>query len=202
MQKSTSVKYSVDCRNKINSYIKHTFKSLKWGWKDPRTVLLFPFWLKILNDLGYKDFRPVIIVRNPLGSVRSLIKQGHLASVSTKVRLTEEQLALDVWRVYNQVLYTISCEMPCYISFHEWLIDPDFASGELERCAYFIGLKQENINAALKWIDPSMVHHHYNIEDVEDDEVIDVFEQLKSKAEKQRQEWSLYRRDKTNGDVG
>ena len=187
-QQCANVKCTIDCHNNIKKYIKGMFKSSKWGWKDPRTVVLFQFWVKILRNLGYKDLRPVIIVRNPLGTVRSLVKQGHLASISTEVNLTEEKLALDVWKIYNQILLAISETTLCYISFYEWLIDPKLARDELKRCAHFIGLDIENMDAALKWIDPSMVHHHFNIKEIGDNEAIDVFEQLKLKADKQRDE--------------
>jgi hypothetical protein len=38
-----------------------------WGWKDPRTTLLLPFWKKIVPQLRY-----VICVRSPLEVARSL----------------------------------------------------------------------------------------------------------------------------------
>ena len=38
-----------------------------WGWKDPRTSLLLPFWSDILPDL-----QPVVVVRHPLDVAASL----------------------------------------------------------------------------------------------------------------------------------
>ena len=41
-----------------------------WGWKEPRTTLLLPFWQNLLPDLRY-----VICVRNPLEVARSLAER-------------------------------------------------------------------------------------------------------------------------------
>ncbi len=40
---------------------------LSWGWKEPRTTILLPFWKAIIPDLRF-----VICVRNPLDVARSL----------------------------------------------------------------------------------------------------------------------------------
>ena len=87
----------------------------------------------------------------------------------------------------------ISNAIPCYISFHEWLIDTDRTRDELVRCTSFIGLEADKINQAIKWIDPTMVHHKYNIEEVNDGEGISTYEELKLKAYKQRDELRYYR---------
>ena len=45
--------------------------SAPWGWKEPRTTFLLPFWQKLLPDLRY-----VICVRNPLEVARSLAERN------------------------------------------------------------------------------------------------------------------------------
>jgi len=44
-----------------------------WGWKDPRTTLLLPFWKKIIPQLRY-----IICVRSPLEVARSLWSRDHI----------------------------------------------------------------------------------------------------------------------------
>jgi len=180
---------SLDTIDLINRYINDNLEHPIWGWKDPRTVLLFPFWLKLLMKLGYNDIRPAIIVRNPIDTAHSLIKQGHLKDIATKNKIPEKHLALNLWKIYNRILNLISNSIPCFLSFHEWLINPDSARDELERCSAFTGLETDNMDAALKWIDPRMVHHHSNIGDVCDDDAIRIYEELMAKANKQRNEW-------------
>jgi len=61
----------------------------RWGFKDPRSLLLVEGWLALLPDLQF-----VGISRHPEAVSRSLRKRG---------RITEEQ-ALGLWRSYNSRL--------------------------------------------------------------------------------------------------
>jgi hypothetical protein len=45
--------------------------SAPWGWKEPRTTFLLPFWQTLLPDLRY-----VVCVRNPLEVARSLAERN------------------------------------------------------------------------------------------------------------------------------
>jgi hypothetical protein len=44
----------------------------RWGFKDPRTIRVLPFWQSVFRELGVAD-RYVVIVRNPLSTARSLL---------------------------------------------------------------------------------------------------------------------------------
>jgi hypothetical protein len=188
-KQSTRIELAHDCKEQLKSHIKGTFQSSRWGWKDPRTVLLIRFWIQLLRDMGCQDFRPAIIVRHPHSSVCSLIRQGELPPVANQKKVPAERLALDVWKAYNLIVQGISEEMPCFIGIQEWLLDPDYARDELKRCAFFIGLDENNIDAALEWIDPSLVHHQPNVENLVDDEALNIYESLKATALRQRTAW-------------
>ncbi|MCP5497940.1 MAG: hypothetical protein H7A23_25585 [Leptospiraceae bacterium] len=45
-----------------------------WGFKDPRTCILLPFWTKLLEKLGYRP-EYLIVLRNPLSIIQSLWKR-------------------------------------------------------------------------------------------------------------------------------
>jgi GT2 family glycosyltransferase len=52
-----------EARNLVDSFS----QSPRWGWKDPRTTILIPFWKSLIPDLRF-----VICVRNPLEVAQSL----------------------------------------------------------------------------------------------------------------------------------
>lgn len=49
-----------------------------WGFKDPRTMRLWPLWLDIFEDLNINPV-PVVMVRHPEAVVRSLAKHNGLS---------------------------------------------------------------------------------------------------------------------------
>ncbi|HEU4831000.1 MAG TPA: hypothetical protein VFS65_02420, partial [Candidatus Saccharimonadales bacterium] len=49
-------------------------KSHAWGWKDPRTSLLLPFWRQIFQPTHY-----IITIRNPLAVAESLLRRNGIA---------------------------------------------------------------------------------------------------------------------------
>lgn len=49
-------------------------KSHAWGWKDPRTSLLIPFWRQIFQPTHY-----IIPIRNPLAVAESLLRRNGIA---------------------------------------------------------------------------------------------------------------------------
>ena len=50
------------------------FRESVWGWKDPRTTLVVPFWRSILPHL-----RPLICIRNPLDVALSLHRRNNFS---------------------------------------------------------------------------------------------------------------------------
>lgn len=61
-------------RNKAVKLVKERFGSKShWGYKDPRTARLIPFWQSIFSELDLQDHY-VIALRNPLASAHSFKK--------------------------------------------------------------------------------------------------------------------------------
>jgi hypothetical protein len=58
-----------------------------WGWKEPRTTMLLPFWQRLVPDLRY-----VICIRNPLEVAQSLVKRDGMTM----------KAGLELWRSYTR----------------------------------------------------------------------------------------------------
>jgi hypothetical protein len=80
----------------------------QWVWKDPRTVLLLPFWLRALR------IDPIVvgIFRNPLEVADSL---------AVRDRMPKRQ-ALRLWEAYNRALLTNARGLPAFIAAYEDLV--------------------------------------------------------------------------------
>ena len=67
-----------------------------WGWKDPRTCLTLPIWLRAIQDLGLSgSTRIIAITRNIRSVARSLRKRGNVESLDRGAA---------VCRMYNREL--------------------------------------------------------------------------------------------------
>lgn len=73
-------------RRKAIRYVRRTFAQHDlWGFKDPRTIRLLPFWLSVLRDCDAADAY-VAVIRNPLSIAASLFKRQEMDR-STAYRL-------------------------------------------------------------------------------------------------------------------
>lgn len=126
-----------------------------WGWKDPRTCLVVPFWELLVPTLRF-----VLCIRNPADVARSLARSDGIAhGAELWLRYTSDSLA-----------YTLG--KPRLVLFY----DDVLASwrGELARLATFIDREHE-IEAAARAIeadgtvDFDLCHHRENLADSLDD---------------------------------
>ena len=177
----------------IEAYLANAFSQARaWGWKDPRTVPLFPFWLHTLVQLGFDDIRPVIIVRHPGQCVRSLVRRGDMDGLAATLSISTAALANDIWKAYHRILAAISDETGCMIAVHGWFLDAHKTESELARSADYCGLSATGMPAAVEWIEPSAV----NGDSCRDDEGAEIdaesqalYWDLVARAEKQKSEW-------------
>ncbi|MBT4101405.1 MAG: hypothetical protein HOE86_27370 [Gemmatimonadetes bacterium] len=178
----------------INDYIQSQFAQTPvWGWKDPRTVLLFPFWLSTLVELGIRCIRPMIITRDPSSCVRSLVARPDLDPLAQALGMDKHSLALEMWVAYSHILLDIAIETDAYISLQEWFMDTTSARSEIERAADVCGAPnlEAGLDDAVEWLDPGSVHHREPdaLTGPLGEEALDLYGILLSRARRQRAAW-------------
>jgi hypothetical protein len=126
-----------------------------WGWKDPRTSLVLPFWQRLVQPAGY-----VICLRDPLDVARSLVRSDEVGrGVELWLRYTHDALA-----------YTLG--HPRLLVFYSDVLG-DWRS-ELRRLAAFVGVEEAVEHA--EWlaeedntVDLDLAHHRRELFETMDD---------------------------------
>lgn len=118
-------------------------KSPKWGWKDPRTTVLLPFWESLIPNLRF-----VICVRNPLEVAKSLAKRDRIPI----------KKGIHLWQQYMRAAVQDTEGYARIFTFYE-----DFfkdAESEISRIIEFTGLKKpRNMASLMVAISPGLKHH-------------------------------------------
>lgn len=114
-----------------------------WGWKEPRTTLLLPFWKSLVPSLRF-----VICVRSPLDVAKSLAKRD---------KLTVERGVI-LWRRYTRAAIKNTDGCPRLFAFY----DDFFANPavETDRLFRFCGLPRSEAASALDSIIRGDLRHH------------------------------------------
>lgn len=139
-----------------------------WGWKDPRTSLLMPFWRSCIEDL-----KTVILLRNPIEVAQSLAKRNASSAA----------FVLSLWKQYYAALLR-DCprDQRLVVSYDACMQNP---RRELERVLHFINLPvpPSRRSAAAALPRRSLRHSSHGIEDLLemgiDSEIPHIFEQLR-----------------------
>ncbi len=114
-----------------------------WGWKDPRSALLLPFWEHLLGPLHL-----VACIRSPNDVAASLVKRDGMP----------RDRALEIWARYTRDLEAHVDRCPSIVAAYEDL----WHGGEaFSRLAEFVGRpgadgSERFAAAAADWIDESM----------------------------------------------
>lgn len=89
-------------------------KRMAWGWKDPRTTLLFPLWKRI-----YPNLQTIGVIRNPQDVCISLYyRERHRYEAKTKQRRNDLAFEFplsrnfELWKLYTQRVIEIAQEYP------------------------------------------------------------------------------------------
>ena len=117
-----------------------------WGWKDPRTSLLIPFWLRLLPDL-----KVVVCLRNPLEVALSLHRRNY----------SSYSLGLALWKTYNQhILATTQPEQRLVTHYDAYFHNPQT---ELQRVLDFlqISVSEEILQQATSEINADLHHNRF-----------------------------------------
>jgi hypothetical protein len=114
-----------------------------WGWKDPRSALVLPFWQTLAPDL-----RVVVCLRSPLAVAGSL-----------RTRATASQaFSLGLWRTHHERLLDLPAGRCLVTHYDSYFHDP---LAELRRVCAFAELtpSEETLAAAAAGIAPRLRHH-------------------------------------------
>ena len=129
----------VEARHLIESFS----GSAHWGWKDPKTTVLLPFWQRLVPDLRF-----VVCVRSPLEVAQSLAKRNGF-SIGHGAHL---------WDQYTRAAIRYSEGYPRIFTFYE-----DFFREPLEevkRVANFCGLEAKAPLPDIQETIRSEMRHH------------------------------------------
>jgi Sulfotransferase family len=121
-----------------------TFKGKTvWGWKEPRTTLLIPFWRRLLPDARF-----VICVRNPLEVARSIAERDGMPL----------EKGFHLWNCYTRAAVRDTEGCPRIFTFYE----DHFTNGlsEIERVAKFCGLGLPREPSTLQRVVYRELRHH------------------------------------------
>jgi hypothetical protein len=141
----------------ISDSLAEQFTGPCWGFKDPRSVLSYPLWEKLLRELGYRHIKPMVMIRRPEACIQSLLKRGDALSGMPR-GMDPTRYLLDIWRAYYRILAEVLDLDTCLVMSQEDLIDPQRAPRQLQRMADWIGQPDADHSEALAWINPRMDH--------------------------------------------
>ena len=99
-------------------------KDVRWGWKEPRTTLLLPFWKMMIPNLRF-----IVCVRSPLEVARSLEKRNAMPV----------QKGLKLWNQYMRAAILGTEGSPRSFTFYEDFFDEPLR--EIRRLLNFCGLE-------------------------------------------------------------
>jgi O-antigen biosynthesis protein len=108
-----------------------------WGFKDPRTLRLFPFWSPVIQSLGLKDSY-AIMIRNPLSVAQSLIERQPYEFDAARSH--------GLWLVHMVPYLRWIAQKPFVVTDYDLLMDD--ARGQLERIGRALEIPPTDISSA------------------------------------------------------
>src|ERR1700693_32332 len=148
-------------RTEAVTYLRSQFVSHSlWGFKDPRTIRLLPFWRSVLRSLEV-DESYLLVIRNPRSVANSLIRRHGMDAVTAHL----------LWLAYVVPNLSMIANRPFIVADYDIVMaDP---RRELERIAH--GLKiplTDNSKAGIDqfasdFLDPNLRHSYFNVSDFE-----------------------------------
>jgi O-antigen biosynthesis protein len=144
-------------------YLKTAFGSQPlWGFKDPRTIRLLPFWLAAVHDFGAADAY-VLAIRNPSSVVASLFRRQEI----------KEEKARRLWLVHTvPFLHELRDKPLVVVDYDLLMLEP---SAQLERIAGKLGLSLDDADRrridrfGTDFLDASLRHSTFSLGDLSDD---------------------------------
>lgn len=131
-----------------------------WGFKDPRTIRLLPFWQSALHHLDVNESY-VVAIRNPRSVVSSLMKRDGMDAVTAHL----------LWLVHMVPNLIKIADRPFIVTDYDAVMsDP---RGQLERIAGFLKIPLDTTSEAGieqfcgSFLDPNLRHSFFSVSDFE-----------------------------------
>ena len=136
-----------------------------WGWKEPRTTLTFPFWLKI-----YPNAKFLFIYRNGVDVASSLLvreqkREGNITNKVNSLRCLDLDESFNLWEEYNSIFLNYKNlidedKLFCF-SYEQFLKKPIQVVNEIEE---FLGIMLNKKDTILKKINKNKKNNFRNNE--------------------------------------
>jgi hypothetical protein len=148
-------------RTEAVAYLKSQFVSHPlWGFKDPRTIRLLPFWRSALRSLEVDECY-LLVIRNPRSVADSLIRRHGMDAVTAHL----------LWLVYVVPNLSMIANRPFMVADYDLVMaDP---RQELERIANGLTIPLTDTSKvgidqfASDFLDPNLRHSFFNVSDFE-----------------------------------
>ena len=148
-------------RTEAVAYLKSQFVSHPlWGFKDPRTIRLLPFWRSVLRSLEVDECY-LLVIRNPRSVADSLIRRHGMDAVTAHL----------LWLVYVVPNLSMIANRPFMVADYDLVMaDP---RQELERIANGLKIPLTDTSKAgidqfaSDFLDPDLRHSFFNVSDFE-----------------------------------
>jgi hypothetical protein len=148
-------------RTEAVAYLKSQFVSHPlWGFKDPRTIRLLPFWRSVLSSLEVDECY-LLVIRNPRSVADSLIRRHGMDAVTAHL----------LWLVYVVPNLSMIANRPFMVADYDLVMaDP---RQELERIANGLTIPLTDTSKvgidqfASDFLDPNLRHSFFNVSDFE-----------------------------------
>ena len=145
-------------RREARRYLRRSFiEEPLWGFKDPRTLRLLPFWLRVFHESDVNDAY-VLVIRNPSSVAASLFKRQGM----------QLETAQGLWLVYTLPYLEELASKPMVVVDYDLLMgDP---RGQLERIARKLQLTATTgdvENFTCEFLDAKLRHTVFSPEEID-----------------------------------
>jgi hypothetical protein len=148
-------------RSEAVAYLKSQFVSHPlWGFKDPRTIRLLPFWQSALHSLEV-DESYLLVIRNPRSVADSLIRRHGMDAVTAHL----------LWLAYLVPNLRLIANRPFIVADYDLVMANP--RQELERIAKALKIPSTDSSKAgieqfaSDFLDPNLRHSFFNVSDFE-----------------------------------
>ncbi|HEY6450734.1 MAG TPA: sulfotransferase [Candidatus Cybelea sp.] len=184
-------------RRKAMRYLRDRFLAQPlWGFKDPRTIRLLPFWRRVLRDCEVDDAY-LLVIRNPASVAASLFSRQAM----------DVENAQRLWLVYMVPFLDRLVEKPLVVVDYDLLmLEP---RGQLERIARRLGIRDgaartsEVDSFVDEFLDVRLRHTFFSPEDINSESDAGLltreayallYELAQDRAEAGQEFWSAWKR--------